>query len=102
MGNGTKKHNHKLDNEPEKKPTDKQIAILLYIADTIDSVGVSPPYRKIAARFGIGVTTAFSRVGGLRILGLVMTANDADYGIIVTVDGHAVVEEWRAKTVEIT
>lgn len=85
-----------------KKPTDKQIAILLYIADTLDDLGYSPSYRRIALRFGIGGSTAYRLVEALSELGLVNTENDADSGIEVTEDGQTVVAEWRSKTVEIT
>ncbi len=85
----------------KKKPTDKQVAILLYVADTIESLGSSPSYRKIAERFGIGGTTAFSLVGALRDQGLVNAGDDADGGIEVTVAGQNELANWRKAKVKI-
>lgn len=86
----------------KKKPTDKQLAILLFIADTIEDRRVSPSYRNITSRFGMELKGVFRMLTALRKLGLVNTTNDADSEIQVTEDGQTVVDEWRAETITIT
>ncbi len=91
----------RIEDAKTKKPTDRQVAVLLFVADAIDKdpLDRSPSYRDIASRFATAISTAFGHIEALRANGLVYTARDASSGIEVTDEGRMVVEKWREAAV---